>query len=131
MLVWVFVPLCVALSFAALPVSLVAFRGKTIGETEAGYIALVLKLFCIQLPFQAIEMMTMQAFFSSRRMIAPSIAGMAFSILSAAVAYQLVIAGGVHDNAQILVIVSLCYVLSRVLKAVILVGLLKWTVPVL
>ena len=76
-------------------------------------------------------MMTMQAFFSSRRMIAPSIAGMAFSILSAAVAYQLVIVGGIHDNAQILVIVSLCYVLSRVLKAIVLVGLLKWTVPVL
>jgi putative peptidoglycan lipid II flippase len=131
MLVWMFVPLCIVLSAAALPICLLAFRGKTIGPTEAGYAALVLKFFCIQLPFQAIEMMTMQAFFSSRRMIAPTVAGLAFSLIAPAIAYHLVINGKMTDSAQILTIVALCYVLSRVLKALVLVSLLKWTVPVL
>jgi peptidoglycan biosynthesis protein MviN/MurJ (putative lipid II flippase) len=130
MLVWFFVPLCIVLSAAALPTCLLAYKGAEIDVQKAGYSAIVLQIFCIQLPFQAIEMMTMQAFFSSRRVIAPTVAGLLFSMLAPLIAYQLVI-GKITDPYQILLIVSLCYVTSKVLKSLVLVSLLKWTIPVL
>ncbi len=128
-LVWFFVPLCVVLAAASFPVSMLVFSGKKINAEGGAHIALVLKLFCIQLPFLAIEIMSNQAFFSTRRMIAPTVAGLVFSILSA-LAAQMLITGG-ESTSHILLVVALCYVVSRVLKAVLLIALLKWTVPVL
>lgn len=131
MVVWFFVPVCVVLAVAALPLCLLCYEGKKIGPVEAGYVALVLQLFCLQLPFLAIEMLANQAFFSSRRMIAPTVVGAALSLLAPAVAYQLIVGGQMTGITQILIVISLCLVLARVLKAFILIGLLKWTVPVL
>jgi len=131
MVVWFFVPVCVVLAVAALPLCLLLYRGEKIGLTEAGYSALVMKLFCIQMPFLAVEMLVNQAFFSSRRMIAPTAVGAVLSLLAPAVAYWLVEGCGVGEITHILLVVSLCLVLARVLKSFILIGLLKWTVPVL
>lgn len=131
MVTWFFVPVCVVLAVAALPVCLVLYKGAKIGLTEAGYAALVMQIFCIQMPFLAIEMLANQAFFSSRRMIAPTAVGIALSLLAPAVAYWLVDGLGMKETGQILAVVSLCLVLARVLKSFILIGLLKRTVPVL
>ena len=43
----------------------------------------------------------MQAFFSSRRMIAPTVAGFVFSILSAAAAYFFVVNGQMTSTVAI------------------------------
>ena len=131
MLVWMFVPLGIVLAVAAPALSAALCRGDEIDPEKASYVALVLQIFCIQLPFAAIEMMVMQAFFSSRRMIAPTVAGFVFSILAAATAYLLVVKGQMTDTTAILTVVTLTLVLARILKSIVLVGLLKWTVPVL
>ena len=61
-------------------------RAKEIDAQKLGYIAggfsAILRLADAFLA--AIEMMVMQAFFSSRRMIAPTVAGFVFSAVSAA-----------------------------------------------
>jgi len=129
--VWFFVPLSIVLAVAAGPVCLLLYSGTTITPAMAGLAALVLKLFCIQLTFLAVEMMAMQAFFSSRRMVAPTVAGVVLSLIAPAVAYLCVVKGGITGAEQILTIVALCLVVMRVLKAIVLVVLLKWTVPVL
>jgi len=131
MVVWFFVPVCVVLAVAALPVCMVIYKGEIIDATKAGYAALVMRLFCIQMPFLAVEMLVNQAFFSSRRMWAPTVVGTVLSLLAPAVAYGLVVGGEMEQLRHILVAVSLCLVLPRVLKAFILIWLLKRTVPVL
>jgi len=55
-------------------------------------------------------MMVMQAFFSSRRMIAPTVAGFVFSILSALTAYCAVVVWGMTDTVAILTFVTLTLV---------------------
>ncbi|MGD0091652.1 MAG: lipid II flippase MurJ [Planctomycetota bacterium] len=131
MVVWFFVPVCVVLAVAALPVCLVLYKGQNIGLAEASYAALGMQLFCIPIPFLAVEMLVNQAFFSSRRMIAPVVAGAVFSLLVPTVAYSLIAGFKISGITNILLLVSLCLVLARVLKSFILITLLKWTVPVL
>ncbi|MCY3021568.1 MAG: hypothetical protein NTW87_21345, partial [Planctomycetota bacterium] len=131
MLVWFFVPLSIVLAVAALPTCMVLYRGKIIDVEKARCAALVLQLFCLQLPFLATEMMVNQAFFSNRRMVAPTTAGIVLSLVSAGLAYAIVKYGGLTSSLEILGVVALCLVLIRVLKCFILIALLKWTVPVL
>jgi peptidoglycan biosynthesis protein MviN/MurJ (putative lipid II flippase) len=131
MLLWCFVPVSVVLLFAANPICLTIYRGEGITAEHAGYSALVLKIACLQLPFIAIEMMTMQAYFSSRRMIAPTVAGFVFSALGAAIPYYLVIVQGMSDTTQVLVITAVTSVAARILKALVLISMLKWTIPLL
>lgn len=131
MLVWFFVPLSIVLAAAALPSCLVAYGGKKIGAAEGAHIAMVVQLFCLQLPFLAMEMMMMQVFFSSRRMIAPTAAGIVLSIASAGTMCLIIFGGGIKDAGHVLFIVALCLVLARILKSFVLIVLLKSSVPVL
>ena len=131
MLVWFFVPLSIVLAAAALPLCQMFYQGEVFTERHASYSALVLKIFCVQLPFLAIEMMVMQAYFSRRRMIAPILAGFIFSILATGIAYLLVVVGNMKDTVQILTVVATSLVFAKVLKSFVLIGLLKSTIPVL
>lgn len=131
MVAWFFVPLSIVLAASANSICLMLYSGKTITPEMAGLAALVMKIFCIQLTFLAVETMAMQAFFSSRRMIAPTVAGVIFSVLAASTAYLVVVKGGMTDATQIAMTVALCLVLMRVFKSIVLVALLKTTVPVL
>ncbi len=131
MLVWFFVPVGIAVAAAALPVTRAIFEGKKYTGIALDYTAHVTMLFAIQLPFAAIEMMVMQAFFSSRRVIAPTVAGFAFSFLSAGTAYVCVMNGIVTTPWAILTLVALCLIVARVLKSLLLVVLLRQSVPVL
>ena len=128
MLVWFFVPLSIIMAAGALPITLALFGGANIGQKQAELSSIVVQIFCIEMTFVAVEMMVMQAFFSSRRMIAPTIAGLVFSGLTAGAAYAL--GDWVSDPFQILLGLSICLVLARILKVVVLVALLKSTVPV-
>ena len=131
MLVWFFVPVTIVLAFAALPVGLVVFGGKQVGAAEGKYVASAIELYSLQLPFLAVEMMVMQAFFSSRRTIAPTIAGLVFSTIAALVPYYMYQNGMLPGEMDLLVAVALAIVIARALKAITLVGLLQSTVPVL
>jgi peptidoglycan biosynthesis protein MviN/MurJ (putative lipid II flippase) len=128
MLVWFFVPLSIVLAAGALPITLALFAGENIHLLEAQFSTVVVQIFCIEMTFVAVEMMVMQAFFSSRRMIAPTIAGLVFSGLTAAAAYAL--GDIINDPFKILLGLSICLVLARVCKVIVLVALLKTTVPV-
>jgi peptidoglycan biosynthesis protein MviN/MurJ (putative lipid II flippase) len=131
MLVWFFVPLGIVLAAAALPTCLVLFRGRVIGAPQAVLAALVLQIFCIQLPFLATEMMLNQAFFSGRRMVAPTAVGIILSLVASGIAYVAVIQGRVTGATGILLVVCLTLVAMRIIKCFVLVALLKRTVPVL
>lgn len=131
MLVWLFVPLGIVLAAAAVPTCMTLYRGTIIGPPQAALAGLVLQFYCIQLPFLATEMMLNQAFFSGRRMVAPTAAGIVLSLVASAIAYFAVIQSKVTDGTQILLIVCVTLVSMRLLKCFILVGLLKRTVPVL
>ena len=131
MLTWFFVPVSIVIAVAAAPLCAFLYKGKTVTVLELSFTVVAAQLFCIQLPFQAIEMMVMQALFSSRRMIAPTLAGFFFSIVAAAIAYVGVKQGYVTEALPILVLVALAAVLSKVLKAIVLIVMLKSTVPVL
>jgi peptidoglycan biosynthesis protein MviN/MurJ (putative lipid II flippase) len=130
-LVWFFVPLGVVMAVSAQPACMAAYGGKVITPVQAELVALVMQLFCIQLPFLATEMMVNQAFFSSRRMVAPTTAGIVLSLVGSAVAYGAVTYGGVKSPTGILLVVCITLVALRAIKCVILVALLKSTVPVL
>jgi peptidoglycan biosynthesis protein MviN/MurJ (putative lipid II flippase) len=131
MLVWFFVPLSIIMAAGALPICLTLYAGKNIQLDDSKLSAVIVQIFCVEMIFAAIEMMVMQAFFSSRRMIAPTIAGLLFSSLTAAAAYILVDRGFVTEKYSIIMAIALCLVLARVFKAIVLVSMLKWTVPVL
>lgn len=131
MLVWFFVPLAIVLAAAAHPTCMTLYRGKIIGPATAAMAGMVLQFYCIQLPFLATEMMLNQAFFSSRRMVAPTAAGIVLSLIASAIAYFAVVQGNVTGPTQILLIVCTTLVSMRIIKCFILIGLLKRTVPVL
>ena len=130
-LVWLFVPLSIIMAASALPICLAVYSGENIQLKDTQLTAVIVQIFCLQMTFEAVEMMVMQAFFSSRRVIAPTIAGLVFSGLTAAAAYVLVDRGFVHEPYSILISVALCLVVARILKVIVLVAMLKWTVPVL
>ena len=130
-LIWLFVPLSIIMAASALPICLAVYSGENIQLKDTQLTAVIVQIFCLQMTFEAVEMMVMQAFFSSRRVIAPTIAGLVFSGLTAAAAYVLVDRGFVHEPYSILISVALCLVVARILKVIVLVAMLKWTVPVL
>jgi len=131
MLLWFFVPVSIVLAVAAVPVCFVLFSGKLIDAEMSKNSALVMQCFSLQLPFAALEIMVMQAFFSNRRMIAPTVAGLVFSMLAAGAAYWLVISNRMESATDILLTVALCLVISKIIKSILLVGMLRTTVPVM
>ncbi|MEI6235037.1 MAG: lipid II flippase MurJ [Planctomycetota bacterium] len=130
-LIWVFVPVGIVLAAAALPMSKILYQGPKYTDESLGFTAHVSRLYAMQLPFAAIEMMVMQAFFSSKRVIAPTIVGFVFSALSAGTAYVCVENGYVTTPLGILTLVPLCLIVARIVKSMVLVTLLRWSVPVL
>ena len=130
-LIWVFVPVGIVLAAAALPLTKILYEGPKYNAASLDLTAHVSSLYAMQLPFAAIEMMVMQAFFSSKRVIAPTIAGFVFSALSAGTAYVCVEYGYVTTPIGILTLVALCLIVARMLKSLLLVVLLRWSVPVL
>ena len=130
-LVWFLVPVGIAIAAAALPVSSVLYEGAKYTKSDVGYTAHVSSLYAAQLPFAALEMMVMQAFFSSKRVITPTIVGLVFSALSAGTAYVGVKNGLVTTPWAILTLVALAAIFSRILKSLVLVAFLRRSVPVL
>ena len=131
MLVWFFVPVTIAFAAAAHPLSIILFSGKELKSGQLQFVALVTQIYALQLPFAAIEMMVLQAFFSSKRMVAPTLAGFVFSALSATVTYIGVEYKFVSTAEGVLMLAALSLVVARVLKSLLLVAMLRSSVPVL
>jgi peptidoglycan biosynthesis protein MviN/MurJ (putative lipid II flippase) len=131
LLVWFFVPVAIAFAAASTHVSTAFFAGKLLHAAEVANPALVSRIYAIQMPFVAIELMVLQALFSNKRVIAPTLAGAVFSVLTAGVCWYGVKLEYVTTPAGILALVSVAALVARVLKSLLLVGLLRSSVPVL
>jgi peptidoglycan biosynthesis protein MviN/MurJ (putative lipid II flippase) len=124
MLLAVFIPLALVCAALSRPLSSLLFLW---GRTSAGdveWISLSMACYILVLPAAAVEYLLMQAFFAQRRMVSITVAGIAFSALSIAVSYAGIRLAGAR-GAWALAVVALGFTLSRTLKSVALVVLLK------
>jgi murein biosynthesis integral membrane protein MurJ len=131
MLLLIFLPLTVVLMAVSIPLAQAFYQtGKVTAENamDAGRVS---TCYLIAMPFYALECIYMQAYFSTRRMISLTVIGVVFSSVSIAISALGVLYFGVRDLDAVM-LVALGYSLSRALKLIALVGLLKWQkLPVL
>ncbi|MCX7805108.1 MAG: hypothetical protein N3A38_07960 [Planctomycetota bacterium] len=130
LLLWIFVPASACLAVVSEPLARGIYEGGRLDAGKAALIGMVNLCYCIGLPFYALETMVMRAFFSTRRMVAPVIIGVATSSLSMVASYWAVVVRGA-DGADALMAISLAFALSRVLKTLLLVFVLRLRLPLL
>ncbi len=128
MLLAVFIPFCVVVALVAVPLTSLIFKGGEFQELAVRRTALSTACYTFVLPAAAIEALAMQAFFANRRMIAVTVVGLLFSAFSMAVSWA-----GLrlfHGNDLLLLgVIAGGFALSRTLKSVTLIGLLRTSSP--
>lgn len=126
----VIVPLAMVCAVLAEPISMFLFLGGAFDPRTVGWIALSMACYTLVLPAYAVEYFLMQAFFAHRRMVAVIVVGIVFSAVSIAVSAVAIYGFGLQGPAA-LAAVALGFTLSRTLKAVALVVLLRRSIPLL
>lgn len=129
MLLAVFIPFALVCSVLAYPMSFVLFHGGKFTMEAVLRTSVSTACYTLVLPAAAIEYLLMQAFFANRRMIAVTIVGIAFSVLSMGISYVGVVVLGATGIAA-LAVVALGFTVSRTLKAAALVVLLRKNAPI-
>ncbi len=128
MLLAVFIPFCVVVALVAVPLTSLIFKGGEFQEMAVRRTALSMACYTFVLPAAAVEALAMQAFFANRRMIAVTVVGLIFSAFSMAVSWA-----GLrlfHGNDLLLLgVIAGGFALSRTLKTVTLIGLLRTSAP--
>jgi murein biosynthesis integral membrane protein MurJ len=120
------------------PISLVVFiygpelvkllvMGK-FSEEDARLAGISMACYSLVLPAYGLEMLLMQAFFARKKMFLITFVGITFSSLSILISYLGIIKFGA-SGATALVVIALGYVVSRTLKTVFLIGILKRAIP--
>lgn len=128
LLLSIFIPLaCVCVPLAHPVCVLLLQAGKFTAQT-ADWTAVSMACYTLVLPAAAIEYMLMQAFFAHRRMIAVTVVGIVFSLVSMAISSLGIFTFGAQ-GVTALAVVALGFVLSRTLKSVALVVLLRKNAP--
>ena len=125
----VLLPAACVLAALSTPVTRFLFEGGEFGATAVRLTAAAMACYSLYLPAAALEPMLMQAFFADRRTIAITATGIVFSSLSMLIS----LVGIVMLNAKGLtavVIVAAGFTLSRTLKSITLVLLMRRTAPV-
>lgn len=129
MLLAVFIPLCVVTALVAVPLTSLLFKGGEFQDLAVSRTALSTACYTFVLPAAAIEALAMQAFFANRRMWSVVVVGLVFSAFSMAVSW-----GGLQlfrDNNMLMLAVIACgFALSRTLKSVTLIVMLRKVAPV-
>ena len=97
-------------------------------EQDASLAGVSMACYTLVLPAYGLEMLLMQAFFAKRKMYMVTVVGISFSALSILISYIGIIKLGV-TGASALMVISLGYVISRILKTAVLLGILKRSVP--
>jgi putative peptidoglycan lipid II flippase len=129
MLLAVFVPFVAVVAVVAVPLTSLVFRGGAFDALSVKRTAVSMACYTLMLPASAIEALAMQAFFANRRMVAVTVVGIAFSALSIAISWMgLKLCGG--RELLLLGIIAGGFALSRTLKSVTLIGLLRSSAPV-
>lgn len=129
MLLAVFVPFVAVVLVLAVPLTSLVFRGGAFDALAVRRTAIAMACYTLVLPAAAIEALLMQAFFANRRMVAVTVTGIIFSTLSMVISWVgLKMCGG--RDLLLLGIVAGGFALSRTLKSITLVGLLRSSAPV-
>jgi peptidoglycan biosynthesis protein MviN/MurJ (putative lipid II flippase) len=90
--------------------------------------ALANSCYILVLPAYALEKLVLQGFFANRKMVAPTLLGLAFSFISMGISVVGIRVFGL-TGAAALATVALGYTASRCLKTVVLIAVLKRSVP--
>lgn len=129
MLLAVFIPFAVVMALVAVPLTSLIFKGGEFQDLAVTRTALSTACYTFVLPAAAVEALVMQAFFANRRTTSVVVVGVIFSAFSMAVSWV-----GLRlfrDNDLLLLgIIAGGFALSRTLKSVTLVGLLRASAPV-
>jgi len=129
MLLAVFIPFCVVMAFVATPLTALIFKGGEFQELAVRRTALSTACYTFVLPAAAIEALAMQAFFANRRMVSVMVVGLVFSLFSMVVSWTgLRLCQG--NDLLLLGVIAGGFALSRTLKSVTLIGLLRASAPV-
>ncbi|MCZ7645713.1 MAG: hypothetical protein M5U26_10585 [Planctomycetota bacterium] len=115
MLLMVFLPATGVLMLLSIPLAQALFQGGMTGAETARLYGEIGVCYTLVLPAVALEMIYMQAFFSTYRTGAVTVIGIVFSSLSMAISYVGVMVYGLHGPEGVMV-VALGYTFSRWLK---------------
>ncbi len=128
MLITIFLPLALVCAVLAEPISALLFRGGRFTDAAVHWTALAMAANVLVLPAYATEFLLMQAFFAQRRMFSVTAVGVACSLLSMAATYIGVVMLNATGSAA-LVLVGLSFTVSRTVKVIALVLVLKRGLP--
>jgi putative peptidoglycan lipid II flippase len=129
MLLAVFAPCSLFVAVAAVPFTALVFKGGHIDSAAVERIAVSLACYTFVLPAAAIEPLMTRAFFASRRMVSVTVIGVCFSLLSVLISWAgLRLSGG--NGLLLLAFIAGGFTLTRILKCVALMGILKREMPV-
>ncbi len=125
----IFIPFVAVLAVLATPLTHFIFHGGEFTDLAVRRAALSTALYSLVLPASAIEALAMRGFFASRRMVAVTVAGIVFSSISMLVSWL----GLRFDDGNgwiALAAIAGGFSLTRLMKCVVLVGLLRKSAPV-
>ncbi|MFC1461651.1 murein biosynthesis integral membrane protein MurJ [Verrucomicrobiota bacterium] len=129
MMLSVFIPFSFVCAVLSRPLSFVLFHGGEFTAEPVEWTAVSMSCYILVLPGYALEYLLMQAFFANRRMVSVTVVGIIFSAVSVAISYVGIAMFGAR-GVWALMVIALGYTLSRTLKAVTLVTLLKKSIPI-
>jgi putative peptidoglycan lipid II flippase len=125
----IFIPFATIVAVLSIPLTGLIFGGGHFDALAVRRTALAMACYTFALPAAAVEAIVMQAFFANRRMVATTVVGIVFSAFSMGVSWMGLRLGG---GRELLVLAAIAggFALSRVLKTVTLVQLLRRGTPV-
>jgi O-antigen/teichoic acid export membrane protein len=126
-----FVPLSLVMVILARPIVQVVYDNGSWPARHVGYCGLALAAYSAAMFFYAIENVLMQSFFSIQRMWAPTVVGMISSIGQFLFLYVGIVALGHNQPVEIFWFVIVAFPISRTLKNLILIFILRYHVPIL
>lgn len=128
MLLAVFIPFSMAGVVFAKPLTSLVFQGGEFGDAITGWTSVSLACYTLVLPAYALEYLLIQAFFANRKMISVTVIGALGSLFSILISFAGIRLLGATGTAA-LATVACGFVVSRVLKTLFLVAVLKRMMP--
>ena len=128
MLLVIFIPCAAVVAVLSRPLAAFIFKGGYFDDVSAQRTAISLACYILVLPASAIETLVMQAFFAHRRMVAITVVGILFSFLSILISLAGIPFCG-QNGMLLLGVVAGGFTLSRMLKSLVLVWMLRSNTP--
>ncbi len=125
----IFIPFAAVVAVLALPLTGLIFGGGQFDQVAVQRTALTTACYTLALPAAAVEAIAMQAFFAHRRMVSVTVVGVLFSSFSMLVSWLGLRLGG-GSTWVVLAAIAGGFALSRTLKTLTLIQLLRQSAPV-